>query len=241
MSVSTQGQHIASQPNSGHGHVFPRPDGVKVRCAGPAFCKVCALDLAQKQAAEPASPEAKEPAILVQEAKDCVQHLGSIPERDYERQVDATEDAMAAIDALGALLQAAEARASAGNSLLRRPIKHISELGPCHCLPDHCSAPVIMGRQTPCLRNAPKPPDPFVAHWVRVEDRMPEKNVEVLIAFRDTPLPATGQYTASPHDTWGWCFPKENDPEETGPVIAWMPLPEHPSEVAAAHAGGPAE
>jgi len=39
-------------------------------------------------------------------------------------------------------------------SLLRKPVKHISELGPCHCPPDVCSAPVIMGVQTPCLRHA---------------------------------------------------------------------------------------
>lgn len=38
-------------------------------------------------------------------------------------------------------------------SLLRKPVKHISELGPCHCPPDVCSAPVIMGVQTPCLRH----------------------------------------------------------------------------------------
>lgn len=67
------------------------------------------------------------------------------------------------------------------------------------------------------------------AGWVKVCERLPEKNVEVLIAFRDVSLPATGQYTASPHDTWGWCFPGENDPEDTGPVIAWQPLPAHPT------------
>lgn len=65
--------------------------------------------------------------------------------------------------------------------------------------------------------------------WIDVNDRKPEKNVEVLLAFRDTPLPATGQYTASDQDTWGWCFPKENDPDECGPVTHWQPLPEHPT------------
>jgi hypothetical protein len=35
--------------NTGHGHVWERPDGVKMRCGGPAMCKVCAFDLARLQ------------------------------------------------------------------------------------------------------------------------------------------------------------------------------------------------
>lgn len=81
------------------------------------------------------------------------------------------------------------------------------------------------------------PPSPSLSEvqadvWVDVNVRKPEKNVEVLIAFRDTPLPCTGQYTASNHDTWGWCFPSENDPDETGPITHWRPLPLHPAELA---------
>jgi hypothetical protein len=34
--------------NIGHGHVFPRPDGVKARCGGPAICMECAGDQARK-------------------------------------------------------------------------------------------------------------------------------------------------------------------------------------------------
>lgn len=34
--------------NLGHGHVIPRPDGVKARCGGPALCSVCAKELAEK-------------------------------------------------------------------------------------------------------------------------------------------------------------------------------------------------
>jgi len=33
--------------NYGHGHVRPRPDGVRARCGGPALCKTCALEKAQ--------------------------------------------------------------------------------------------------------------------------------------------------------------------------------------------------
>jgi hypothetical protein len=32
----------------GHGHVWPRADGVLARCGGPAMCKQCALELAHK-------------------------------------------------------------------------------------------------------------------------------------------------------------------------------------------------
>lgn len=52
-------------PNSGHGHVFPRPDGVKARCGGPAICPVCAQDLGALQAdqrlAQPAAVAPREP------------------------------------------------------------------------------------------------------------------------------------------------------------------------------------
>jgi hypothetical protein len=37
------------------------------------------------------------------------------------------------------------------HSLLRTPITGPGQLGPCHCPPGVCQAPVIMGRQTPCL------------------------------------------------------------------------------------------
>ena len=32
--------------NTGHGHVWPRPDGVKARCGGPKMCPECARDYA---------------------------------------------------------------------------------------------------------------------------------------------------------------------------------------------------
>jgi len=32
--------------NSGHGHAWARPDGVKARCGGPALCSQCARDQA---------------------------------------------------------------------------------------------------------------------------------------------------------------------------------------------------
>lgn len=33
--------------NRGHGHVHPRPDGVKARCGGPAICSECAKEAAR--------------------------------------------------------------------------------------------------------------------------------------------------------------------------------------------------
>lgn len=34
--------------NKGHGHVFPRADGVRARCGGPRLCSVCAADQVRK-------------------------------------------------------------------------------------------------------------------------------------------------------------------------------------------------
>jgi hypothetical protein len=37
---------VSSNANTGHGHVRPRPDGVKARCGGPALCSECAREQA---------------------------------------------------------------------------------------------------------------------------------------------------------------------------------------------------
>jgi len=38
-------------------------------------------------------------------------------------------------------------------SLLRQPVKSLLDIRECYCPPDKCQAPVIMGRQTPCIRK----------------------------------------------------------------------------------------
>lgn len=50
--VIARAQHWAepgahAYPNTGHGHVWPRPDGVKARCGGPGMCSECSRDQAQ--------------------------------------------------------------------------------------------------------------------------------------------------------------------------------------------------
>ena len=39
---------IRERGNWGHGHVYPRPDGMTARCGGPKICERCSLDLANK-------------------------------------------------------------------------------------------------------------------------------------------------------------------------------------------------
>lgn len=34
--------------NTGHGHVYPREDGVRARCGGPGLCSECSRDLVEK-------------------------------------------------------------------------------------------------------------------------------------------------------------------------------------------------
>lgn len=38
--------------NNGHGHVWKRPDGIRMRCGGPRLCRVCAQDASDKNESE---------------------------------------------------------------------------------------------------------------------------------------------------------------------------------------------
>ena len=69
--------------------------------------------------------------------------------------------------------------------------------------------------------------------WVSVAERLPEKFAEVLIAFAgQSAIASTGQYTGSPHDKNGWCYPAEDngicDDGSDPAVTHWMPLPDVP-------------
>lgn len=50
--------------NSGHGHVVPRPDGMRARCGGPGLCKVCQHDRALLESRVTQQPELSAPASL---------------------------------------------------------------------------------------------------------------------------------------------------------------------------------
>lgn len=53
--------------NTGHGHVWARPDGVRARCGGPKLCRECAADAARyDESAELASQP--EPEVLRHDA-----------------------------------------------------------------------------------------------------------------------------------------------------------------------------
>lgn len=57
---------IWDNPNTGHGHVYPRPDGARARCGGPGVCADCSRDLARKKKEEGAVEKVKSLADLEQ-------------------------------------------------------------------------------------------------------------------------------------------------------------------------------
>ena len=66
---ATTGQERIDPRNIGHGHVLPRPDGVKARCGGPNLCSVCAQELAEAVASGkihlPVQPDKPHPISLI--------------------------------------------------------------------------------------------------------------------------------------------------------------------------------
>jgi len=78
--------------NTGHGHVWERPDGVKARCGGPGLCSTCALDAARVAARgkETVSPYLqKEPRTRLQAAYEICPELREVV--DLLRMYDALQ------------------------------------------------------------------------------------------------------------------------------------------------------
>lgn len=46
--------------NTGHGHVFKRPDGMRARCGGPGLCAACSSDKVLRDRALPGYEETLE-------------------------------------------------------------------------------------------------------------------------------------------------------------------------------------
>ncbi|MCO2082436.1 hypothetical protein O1L52_11715 [Pseudomonas aeruginosa] len=67
--------------NVGHGHVFPRADGVKMRCGGPRLCSECAADAYPARAALALASSAQtehERDMLGQALGECIEAAGII-------------------------------------------------------------------------------------------------------------------------------------------------------------------
>jgi hypothetical protein len=66
-----------------HGHVRPRPDGVKARCGGPAMCAVCAREQRDMTTAATQDPQCegcgKRPEVYG--SSWCASCHDSLPER----------------------------------------------------------------------------------------------------------------------------------------------------------------
>lgn len=68
--------------NVGHGHVFPRADGVKMRCGGPGLCSECAADAYRARATlaqpSPAQAEQAEGFTHFPELMESVQQMDAM-------------------------------------------------------------------------------------------------------------------------------------------------------------------
>jgi hypothetical protein len=67
-------------PNTGHGHVFERPDGVRMRCGGPALCADCARDQVRK-----------DQSLKSTTHPDQFLTAGEVSRRDNKRLIEAIE------------------------------------------------------------------------------------------------------------------------------------------------------
>ncbi len=69
--------------NTGHGHAWERPDGVKARCGGPGICTECAMDaMRMREGNDYSTPEHVAPLL---KAKDDWQARAVAAEAKIER------------------------------------------------------------------------------------------------------------------------------------------------------------
>lgn len=92
--------------NTGHGHVYPREDGLRMRCGGPAMCAKCALDQARKLredelatfhssdvVIEPATALPMESSMPLTEVWDAFLSASCVsPTASWEQRLSATAD-----------------------------------------------------------------------------------------------------------------------------------------------------
>ena len=118
ISEQIQGHLPRYQTNTGHGHVWPRPDGSRARCGGEGLCSQCAKDAADL--AEAKQKVADEPANLIREAATLIapgvgevvfyirvrgdyQHvhtkagIGAVPETALRAAIDALQGELLAV------------------------------------------------------------------------------------------------------------------------------------------------
>lgn len=118
---------------------------------------------------------------------------------------------------------------------LPSPMAHVHSDGEFHWdrNPGTVWWPVALYTEEQVLDAANERAQAVAPAWISVADRLPEAKTEVLIAFAEQSIPSTGQYTGSPHDQDGWCYPTENrwsGPDGADPTIThWMPLPPVPT------------
>lgn len=87
-------------------------------------------------------------------ASDCDCDPKDTANWQHAVNADAAADELERIDGILMLyLFSLELENEGRASLLRPAITGPGQLGPCHCPPDACQAPVIMGRQVACSRK----------------------------------------------------------------------------------------
>ena len=140
--------------------------------------------------------------------------------------------------ALAALAQQAQPVAVAGASLLRQPVNNNSEIsktipGGCYCPPGICQAPIIMGRQTPCMRRDTTPPAPQPAPvdaWLPIESAPKERGARFIgLTTSGRAITAEPMYCVydGPPEFRGW-HEVERGSYIHADLQGWMPLPKAP-------------